>query len=56
MLNTGADGKLNQHNVHKNHSTYEELQELEDPLVREDIKCIPTDRVSNRQAVNLVLD
>lgn len=38
------------------HDTYKELQELEDPLVCEDIKCIPTDGVDNGQAVNLVLD
>lgn len=42
--------------IYKINDTYEELEELEDPLVCEDIKCIPTDGVDNGQAVYLVLD
>lgn len=40
----------------KKDETYKELKEFEDSLVREDVKCIPTDRVNDGQAVNLVLD
>lgn len=36
--------------------THKQLQELEDPLVCEDVKCIPCDRVNDRQTVNFVFD
>lgn len=36
--------------------THKKLEELEDPLVCENIKCIPCDRVNDRQAVNFVFD
>ncbi len=36
--------------------THKKLEELEDPLVCENIKCIPRDRVDDRQAVNFVFD
>ena len=36
--------------------THKELEELENPLVREDVKCIPCDRVDDRQPVNFVFD
>lgn len=36
--------------------THKELEELEDPLVCENIKCVPRDWVDDRQAVNFVFD
>lgn len=36
--------------------THKKLEELEDPLVCENIKCIPGDGVDDRQAVNFVFD
>lgn len=36
--------------------THKKLEELEDPLVCENIKCIPCDGVNDRQAVNFVFD
>lgn len=36
--------------------THKQLKKLEDPLVCENIKCIPCDRVNDRQAVNFVFD
>lgn len=36
--------------------THKKLEELEDPLVCENIKCIPRDGVDDRQAVNFVFD
>lgn len=36
--------------------THKELEELEDPLVSENIKCIPCNGVDDRQPVNFVFD
>lgn len=36
--------------------THKKLEELEDPLVCENIKCISRDGVNDRQAVNFVFD
>lgn len=36
--------------------THKELEELEDSLVREDVKCIARDWVDDRQPVNFVFD
>lgn len=36
--------------------THKQLEELEDPLVCENIKCISCDGVNDRQAVNFVFD
>lgn len=42
--------------LHTSSLTYEELEELEDPLVREDIKRVAADWVDDGQPVDLVLD
>lgn len=36
--------------------THKQLEELEDPLVCEDVKCVSCDWVNDRQAVNFVFD
>lgn len=36
--------------------THKQLEELEDPLVCEDVKCISCDWINDRQAVNFVFD
>lgn len=35
---------------------HEELQELEDPLVSQDVESVPADGVDDRKTVDLVLD
>lgn len=37
-------------------SAYKQLQELEDPLVCEDVEDVPWDRVDNGQPVDLIFD
>lgn len=36
--------------------THKQLEELEDPLVCEDVKCVSCDWINDRQAVNFVFD
>lgn len=36
--------------------THKQLEELEDPLVSEDVKCVSCDWINDRQAVNFVFD
>lgn len=42
--------------LHRLTVTHKKLEELEDPLVCENIKCVPRDGVDDRQAVNFVFD
>lgn len=37
-------------------STHKELEELEDPLVCENVKCVPRDGVDDGQPVDFVFD
>lgn len=36
--------------------THKQLEELEDPLVCEDVKCVSCDWINDRQAVDFVFD